>query len=221
MKHTAIVLCCLVLILTLRSAGIFLAFIGTALYYGSVPENFDKRLASTRILTIGQLVVPYVVLLLSLPFCNSLMASGTVPFLANLPVLKLPIDKIILSLSIEPERYSELLSQAKSARGLRHFFLEIYPAIFLSVFSALVWFSVALPTVVKARYSNEPQLAHNKQKLTASILVILSVITLVLNSDLIFLSGWTGRSSLTTITIPQSMLFILLNLFEGWNKKSD
>ena len=211
---------CVSLVLLFRGLGVFLSF---ALSYMTASRGVGLGLFSNfkkQFWINGQLVVPYMALALCWLFDEQLLHSNLLYFLASSPIVEMPIDRIVLALTGDQTTYHELIVELHRQTGLRAIFLNHYSAIFVSIVVALIWYSIALPNVIAAQSGN---LFKTTGELRVPIfrkdlvrLAVVAVLAMILQLDWVFLSGWAGRAALTTVTVPQFMLFLLIVFANMW-----
>lgn len=137
-------LAALVLVFSLRWAGIVICVIMFSLLVTHTRVFHDFRVPSYRFWVYGQLIVPYVALLAFLPFGSMLLNSGISADLAAMPWIKLPADNVILALANHPDADPWMSQEVFADKSYRRPYIPYYPSIHASILVALVWFSIAL-----------------------------------------------------------------------------
>ena len=107
-------LAALVLVFSLRWAGIVICVLLFSLLVTNTRFFHDFRVPSYSFWVYGQLIVPYVALLAFLPFGSMLLNSGISADLAAMPWIKLPADNVVLALANHPDA-----DPGDVARGVR------------------------------------------------------------------------------------------------------
>jgi hypothetical protein len=136
-----------------RSLGVVLSFV----IYHIISQKTDW-LSGNNIRRRGflfglQVGIPIVAFVLAWFFIESLRSSQILKIMASVPLLKDPIDKVVLGLwGLLPE-YSEnaLATFPSTARRARIFF-EVAPAMFVAVTAAYTFWAVALPFIGATKF---------------------------------------------------------------------
>lgn len=137
-------LAALVLVFSLRWAGIVICVVLFSLLVKYTRYFHDFRVPSYTFWVYGQLIVPYVALLAFLPFGSMLLSSGISADLAAMPWIKHPADKVILALANHPDADPGMSREVFADKSYRRPYIPYYPSIHASILVALVWFSIVL-----------------------------------------------------------------------------
>lgn len=172
----------LVLVFSLRWAGIVICVIIFSLLVTHTRFFHDFRVPSYRFWVYGQLIVPYVALLALLPFGSMLLNSGISADLAAMPWIKLDADNVVLALANHPDADPGMSQEVFADKSYRRRYIPYYPSIHASILVALVWFSIALVnTFVMSASPDIPRGLKKRKKIdgvssTAYHLVLFSLL---------------------------------------------
>ncbi|MBP9174906.1 MAG: hypothetical protein KBF54_10175 [Rhizobiales bacterium] len=214
-------LAALVLVFSLRWAGIVICVIMFSLLVTHTRVFHDFRVPSYRFWVYGQLIVPYVALLAFLPFGSMLLNSGLSADLAAMPWIKLPADKVILALANHPDADPGMSQEVFADKSYRRSYIPYYPSIHASILVALVWFSIALVNIFVM--SASPEIPRGLEKIKRTERVYLSSYYLALFCVLVvfalciqwkgaFLAASLGLANYNPLMGTQLLLVILNSL---------
>lgn len=215
-------LAALVLVFSLRWAGIVICVIMFSLLVTHTRVFHDFRVPSYRFWVYGQLIVPYVALLAFLPFGSMLLNSGLSADLAAMPWIKLPADNVILALANHPDADPGMSQEVFADKSYRRPYIPYYPSIHASILVALVWFSIALVNTFVM--SASPEIPRGLEKSIKridrvylpsyylAIVCLLVVFALLIRWKGAFLSASLGLTDFNPLIGTQLLLFILISL---------